>query len=116
VHVLAQDMVHHAERKRLLLFADDDEARVFQWLGDRNTLVREITKKWGVPPDEILTFLEELWAYLTDPAVGLLVPVTLKGSKDRALPNCTGVYQLDSASCCCTRTTVSTAAGAAAAR
>jgi hypothetical protein len=81
---------------KLTATADDDKERVIQWLGARNTLVREITKKWGVPTDDIPTFLKELWAYLTDSAVGLLMPVMLKGSKGRALPNCSGVYQIDS--------------------
>jgi hypothetical protein len=81
---------------KLRAAADDDKGRVFQWLGERNTLVREISKKWGVPEEDIPTFLEQLWQHLTDPSVALLVPVTLKGSKDRALPNCSGVYQIDS--------------------
>lgn len=36
VHVLAQDMVHHAERKRLLLFADNRQDAAFQagWMKD----------------------------------------------------------------------------------
>ncbi len=76
---------------------DDDKARVFQWIGERNTLVRQIAKKWGVTDDDIPEFLAGLWQYLTGQDVGLLMPVTLKGSKGRALPNCTGVYQVDSA-------------------
>src|SRR5690606_8914566 len=79
---------------KLRAAADDDKSRVFQWLGTRNTLVREITKKWSVPDGDIPEFLEQLWQHLTDPAVGLLIPVTLKSSKDRALPNCSGVYQI----------------------
>ena len=75
----------------------DDKSRVFQWLGKRSTLVRQVAKKWGVPDDDIPGFLEELWRYLTSPPVGLLTAVTLKGSKDRPLPNCSGVYQIDSA-------------------
>ena len=81
---------------KLRAAAEDDKRYVFQWLGSRNTLVREITKKWGVPEEEIGDFLKELWQHLIDPAVALLIPVTLKGSKDRALPNCSGVYQIDS--------------------
>ncbi len=36
VHVLAQDMVHHAERRRLLLFADNRQDAAFQagWMKD----------------------------------------------------------------------------------
>lgn len=82
---------------KLTASATDDKARVFQWLGQRNTLVRQVAKKWGVPADDIPGFLEELWQYLTSSTVGLLTPVTLKGSKDRPLPNCSGVYQIDSA-------------------
>ena len=81
---------------KLRSVAGDDKARVFQWIGERNTLVRQIVKKWGVADDDVAAFLEGLWEYLTSSAVGLLTPVTLKGSKGRALPNCTGVYQIDS--------------------
>lgn len=82
---------------KLRATAGDDKARVFQWIGTRSTLIQQIAKKWGVPTDDVPEFLEELWQYLTSAAVGLLIPVTLKGSKDRALPNCSGVYQIDSA-------------------
>ncbi|MCB2211767.1 DEAD/DEAH box helicase [bacterium] len=36
VHILAQDMIHHAERKRLLLFADNRQDAAFQagWMKD----------------------------------------------------------------------------------
>ena len=36
VHVLAQDMVHHAQRKRLLVFADNRQDAAFQagWMKD----------------------------------------------------------------------------------
>lgn len=81
---------------KLTAAADDKKALVFQWLGQRNTLVREITKKWGVPEEEIGDFLKQLWDHLTDPAVAILIPVTLKSSKDKALANCSGVYQIDS--------------------
>ncbi len=76
---------------------DDDKARVFQWIGTRSTLVQQIAKKWGVLNDDVPEFLEGLWQYLTSPDIGLLTAVTLRGSKDRALPNCSGVYQIDSA-------------------
>jgi hypothetical protein len=81
---------------KLRAAGEDDKARVFQWIGERNTLVRQIAKKWGAVDDDIPAFLEGLWQYLTSPAVGMLIPVTLKGSKGGALPKCTGVYQIDS--------------------
>lgn len=77
--------------------ADDREERVFQWLGDRMTLLRSIVVKWGLEAGEAQHFLEELWKYLTDDSYRIIVPVTLKGSKGRPLPNCSGVYQIDAA-------------------
>lgn len=81
---------------KLRAAADDDKGRVFQWIGTRSTLVQQIARKWGVPGDDVPEFLEELWQYLVSPAVALLKPVTLTGSKGRPLPNCSGVYQIDS--------------------
>ncbi|HEX7376777.1 MAG TPA: DEAD/DEAH box helicase [Pirellulales bacterium] len=81
---------------KLRAASDDDKARVSQWIGARATLVQQIAKKWGVAADDVPGFLEELWRYLTQGELPLLAPVTLKGSKDRALPNCSGVYQIDS--------------------
>ena len=82
---------------KLRAATDDKKEHVFQWIGTRSTLVQQIAKKWGVASDEVPEFLESLWQYLTSPAVALLIPVTLKGSKDRPLANCSGVYQIDSA-------------------
>ncbi len=74
---------------------NDDKKRVRAWLSDRSTLVRQIALKWGVPGSEIPQFLEALWNYLRGEGVAILVPATLKGSKGRALPNCSGTYQID---------------------
>ena len=42
VHVLAQDMIHHAQRKRLLLFADNRQDAAFQagWMKDHSRRFR----------------------------------------------------------------------------
>ncbi|WP_434480152.1 hypothetical protein [Gemmatimonas sp.] len=72
----------------------DDTKYVVQWLSDKgDTAVRLIARSWGVLPSDIEMFLESLFKALVDK--GLLRPVTLKGSKDRALPGVTGVYQVD---------------------
>ena len=76
--------------------ADDNKDLVFQWIGTRSTLVQQIAKKWGVPAEEVPEFLEDLWQYLASPSVGLLIPATLRGSKNRPLPRCSGVHQIDS--------------------
>lgn len=77
--------------------SSDKKDRVFQWIGARNTLVRQVARKWNVPEDAIPEFLEGLWQHLTSEPLALLIPVTLRGSKGKALPNCSGVYQIDSA-------------------
>ena len=79
-----------------LRYDQGDKKYVFAWLTERSTLVRQIATKWGIPSDDILTFLEELWNYLKDDSVGILVPVTLKSSKDKPLANCSGVFQIAS--------------------
>jgi ATP-dependent helicase YprA (DUF1998 family) len=80
---------------KLKLDPGDDKDRVRAWLSDRSTLVRQIAQKWGVSDAAIPEFLEALWDHLRSDAVAILVPVTLKGSKDRPLPNCSGTFQID---------------------
>ncbi len=67
---------------------------VAQWLSDRgDTTVRQIVRKWGVPPNEAEAFVEDVFAFVVDHK--LLVPVRLKGAKGNPLPNVSGVYQVD---------------------
>jgi hypothetical protein len=81
---------------KLTLDTGDNKSLVRTWLTGRNTLARQITRKWGVADDDISTFLEALWNYLRSDNIGILCPVRLVGSKGRPLPNCSGVYQIDS--------------------
>jgi hypothetical protein len=74
---------------------DDDPNRVTQWWSTKgDTVVRQTARAWGVHPDEIELFVRGLWAFLTDD-VGILSPVTLLGSRGRALPRCSGTRQID---------------------
>lgn len=67
---------------------------VTQWVSERgDTVLKQVAKKWGVQNDHVEPFLEGLFNFLVER--GLLRPVTLKGSKGRALPNVSGVYQVD---------------------
>ena len=67
---------------------------VTQWLTSRgDTTVRQIVRKWGVSPENIEPFAEELFNFLV--GLGLLKPVQLKGSRGGPLPNVSGVYQVD---------------------
>lgn len=73
---------------------DEKSELVTQWLSDRgDTTIRQIAKKWGVATENVEKFLEQLFDYLKE--VKLLVPVRLKGSKGKPLPNISGVYQVD---------------------
>ena len=74
----------------------DDPNRVYQWTAQSGHLTnaRQIVQSWGMPSDDVDTFLERLWEFLAND-LKLLVPVTLKGGRGNALPKCGGVYQLD---------------------
>ena len=73
--------------------ATEKPALVIQWLSESGqTTMRQVARKWELPADTTGTFLESLFAFLVERA--LLVPVRLKGSKRRPLPNVSGVYQV----------------------
>ena len=66
---------------------------VIQWSSEAGqTTMRQIARKWEVPADATGPFLESLFAFLVER--GLLVPVRLKGSRGRPLPNVSGVHQV----------------------
>ena len=68
-------------------------ALVIQWSSEAGqTTMRQIARKWEVPADATGPFLESLFAFLVER--GLLVPVRLKGSRGRPLPNVSGVHQV----------------------
>ena len=72
-----------------------DEARwVIQWVGERGTGAQQAARRWGLSPDEVAPFFEELWRLLTD-ELGLLVRVTLEGARGNALPGAQGAHQID---------------------
>jgi hypothetical protein len=73
----------------------DDPARVQQWLSERgDTLAKQLARRFRVPTDHVDEFLSELWDLLSDD-LKLLAPVTLTGARNRALPRCVGVRQVD---------------------
>ncbi|HOU55091.1 MAG TPA: DEAD/DEAH box helicase [Myxococcota bacterium] len=74
---------------------DDDPNRVQQWLSDRgDTQARQLARRFGVPAEHLDEFFNDLWRLLTED-LGLLAPATLKGARNRALPRCAGVRQVD---------------------
>ena len=68
---------------------------VTQWLSDRGgTAMRQLAGKWGVPSEKTDAFLGGLFGFLAE-ELQLLVPVRLKGSRGRPLPNISGVHQVN---------------------
>lgn len=67
VHVLAQDMVHHAERRRLLVFADNRQDAAFQagWMRDHSrrfrlrSLMAEHVGRGSVSVGDLSAYLDE---------------------------------------------------------
>ncbi len=73
----------------------NDRGRVQQWLSDhRETLARQLARRFLVPSERGDEFFDELWKLLAQD-LQLLASVTLTGSKNRALPRCAGVRQVD---------------------
>ena len=54
----------------------DAAGRVAQWLGTRQTSVSQAAQKWGVNPNDVPQFLQELWQTLTD-ELHLIVPAAV---------------------------------------
>ena len=73
---------------------DEKSQWVMQWLSAAgDTTMRQIARKWGEPAESIEAFLEGLFAFLAEQ--DLLKPVRLLGSHGRALPNLSGVHQVN---------------------
>lgn len=80
---------------RLRRGSDDNKNRVSQWLpATADSIAKQAIRTWGVDSDHVEEFVTGLWTTLTSD-LKVLVPVTLKGSRGRALPGCTGTYQID---------------------
>lgn len=75
--------------------AGDEPTRVKQILSSRGaTTARLFALRWGLKDEQLEPFFEELWQLLTE-ELRLLVPVTLTGYRDNALPGCSGATQID---------------------
>lgn len=75
--------------------AGDTPSRVQQWLSPKgDTVPRQAARSWGVAPEDMDAFFQELWYCLKD-ELKLLVPTVLKNAWKQTLKGCEGVYQID---------------------
>ncbi|MEO7699622.1 MAG: DEAD/DEAH box helicase [Opitutus sp.] len=76
----------------------DEKTRVAQWWSVKGTTVaKQAALSWGIPKDQLLLFLEEVWSALKS-SLHLLVEVQLRGGGKgggRVLPGTQGCCQLD---------------------
>jgi hypothetical protein len=72
----------------------DDEGRIKQWYSNYGTVAKQAAVAWGVNPDEVKPFLEDMWQLVTE-KLNLLAPVQLKGARGGLLPGCVGAHQVD---------------------
>ncbi|MCL4298959.1 MAG: DEAD/DEAH box helicase [Anaerolineae bacterium] len=75
--------------------ANDNRNRVNQWLSDKgSTLAKQAARRWGVPPDSVEAFIEELWHLLAD-ELQLLAPVAIVSQWNKPASGFSQVYQID---------------------
>lgn len=74
---------------------NDENRFVAQLLSARGqTTAMKTALAWGVQRGDLRRFLQELWTMLADD-LGIFAPVTLTGSRGRALPGCVDARQVD---------------------
>lgn len=74
---------------------NDDNRYVAQLLSSRGqTTAMKTATAWGVQKGDLRRFLQEMWKMLAEDT-GILAPVTLTGSKGRALPGAADARQVD---------------------
>jgi ATP-dependent helicase YprA (DUF1998 family) len=80
---------------KLRVSGNDDKRRITSWISDRGRSgVQHTVKAWGIEKEIQNEFIEELWNYLVND-LKLIASVTLTGTKGNALPNCSGLFQID---------------------
>ncbi len=85
---------HGPNGTKLRRSAREKPELVTQWISDAgDTTMRQVARKWGVPKDQSVLFLESLFDFLVESS--LLVPVRLKGARGNPLPNVSDVYQVN---------------------
>ncbi|QED29963.1 DEAD/DEAH box helicase [Microvenator marinus] len=75
---------------------NDDKRWVGQFIAQNGqSAPAQAVKKWGLDPERSVSFLEELWRFLTE-ETAILKQVTLLGGRGEALVGSAGTHQIDS--------------------
>ncbi len=57
------------------------------------TLLKDFSKKFGIEKDQMKDFLKDVWNFLIK--IKIIIPITLKSSKNKALGGASGLYHID---------------------
>lgn len=71
-----------------------DKGRIKQWFSNYDTAAKQAAASWGVAPDNVQAFLNDVW-HLCSKELDLLTPVQLKGARGKNLPRCHGAAQVN---------------------
>lgn len=71
-----------------------EKSRIKQWFSNYDTTAKQAASAWGVPSDEVQSFLHDVWRLCTA-ELELLTPVQLKGARGNNLPGSHGAVQVD---------------------
>lgn len=71
-----------------------EKGRIKQWYGNYGSPAQQAALAWGVQPDEVETFLRDVW-HLCTKELEVLVSVQLKGARGKNLPGCHGSAQVN---------------------
>ena len=75
---------------------NDNRSRIQHWLSasGHQTVAVQAARAWGIPENDLVPFLEQLWELLTG-ELALLALAELTGWQKRPLPGTQGAYQID---------------------
>ncbi len=70
-----------------------EKARIKQWFSGYDTTAKQAARSWGVDPDQLQAFLQDVWSLCSN-ELEVLTQVQLKGARGKNLPGCHGAAQV----------------------
>lgn len=70
-----------------------DKGRIKQWFSTYDSSAKQAAVSWGVDPDHVQSFLDDVWRLCTD-ELELLTQVQFKGARGKNLPGCHAATQV----------------------